>query len=507
MVPYSKCKHTFAELNLTILIGIIKHLLRFLLSVGISNKTEGDVMTYRQLPKTMYTDIHPTPVKAPELVVFNDDLAAELGLDTTLWKHADLLAGNVVPEGFTPIAQAYLGHQFGYPAMLGDGRAILLTEILAPDGEIFDIQLKGSGRTPYSRRGDGRAAIGPMLREYLISEAMHALRVPTSRSLAVVLTGEPVYRERALPGAILTRVASSHLRVGTLQYARTQDVVKEVADYAISRNDPLCAQESEPYLCFFQEVLKRQAKLIARWQALGFIHGVMNTDNMALSGETIDYGPCAFMDTYRSDQVFSSIDQTGRYRYANQPPIAKWNLARMADSLIPLIDTQEEQAIDRLLEVLNTFEYHYHGAWRKAFGDKLGLKDVSTEDDILIKRFLSLLENEEKDFTNTFIELSDNPAHCVFSGEEGRSWHRKWIEQIEKDGSFEKAKDRMLRANPRVIPRNAMVEEVLQQAHRGDIQPFLEMNKVLKDPFAKDIPKKYMKPADKNTEYVTYCGT
>ncbi len=455
----------------------------------------------------MYAEVHPTPVSRAELVVFNDPLAEELGLDISLWKNPELLAGNFVPKEFTPIAQAYIGHQFGYPTMLGDGRAILLDEVLSPQGERFDIQLKGAGRTPYSRRGDGRAVIGPMLREYLVSEAMHALGIPTSRSLAVVLTGEPVYRERAFPGAILTRVASSHLRVGTLQYARSKNVIKEVSDYTIARHDPLCKEESEPYLCFFQEVLSRQAKLIALWQAFGFIHGVMNTDNMTISGETIDYGPCAFMDTYRADQVFSSIDQTGRYRYSHQPLIAKWNLARLADALIPLIDREEQTAIDKLLGVLNTFEEKYREEWRLQFGKKFGLVNPSKEDVAMMEAFLELLEKEEMDFTNSFLQLSDDPFALLFPSEKGVNWQNAWRRRVKENSTPEDAKTLMLSANPRVIPRNILLEEVLGAARSGDIAPFKEMLEIVTHPFSAKVPEKYLQSSPSDKKFVTYCGT
>lgn len=463
-------------------------------------------MPYRELPETMYANVRPTPVRHPQLVLFNRALAADLNLNHDVWEHAGLLSGNDVLDEFEPLAQAYVGHQFGHLAMLGDGRAILIAEVTATDGVRYDIQLKGSGPTPFSRGGDGRAALGPMLREYLVSEAMHALGIPTSRSLAVVTTGEMVRRDTFHPGAVLTRVASSHLRVGTCQYAAGRGVIQAVADYAIKLHDPACQEEQNPYICLFQNVLGRQAHLIAKWQSVGFIHGVMNTDNMALSGETIDYGPCAFMDTYRADQVFSSIDYAGRYRYSNQPAIAKWNLARLAETLIPLVDANADQARDHLAAVLDTFDAAYKQAWLIQFGKKLGIG--ATEADVsLIDTFLSLLEKHKKDFTNSFIQLTDNPRADVFDDDEGRNWQLDWRKRVSHDHDPDTAQSIMAAANPRVIPRNQILDDVLRQAEAGQTDAFMDMLDVVTHPFAECVPDTYLQPAAADSLFVTYCGT
>ncbi|MCL9797606.1 YdiU family protein, partial [Frankia sp. AgKG'84/4] len=325
--------------------------------------------SYARLPKSFFTSLNPTPVRSPKLIILNDSLAASLGLNAEALQSETgvaVLAGNQIPEGASPLAQAYAGHQFGHFNMLGDGRALLLGEQMTPLDERFDIQLKGPGRTPYSRGGDGRATLGPMLREYIISEAMHALGIPTTRSLAVVTTGEPVIRETALPGAILTRVAVSHLRVGTFQYAAKWGTVEELrilADYALKRHFPDIDTDENRYLPLLQEVIKRQAGLIAKWQLVGFIHGVMNTDNMTISGETIDYGPCAFMDEYDPATVFSSIDTGGRYAYGNQPNIGGWNLARFAEALLPLLHADQEQAVKLAQDAISEFPELYHHNW------------------------------------------------------------------------------------------------------------------------------------------------
>lgn len=464
-------------------------------------------MTYRRLPKTMFTDIAPTPVSQPEMVVFNDNLARELGLDLSVWKDTLLLSGNKLPASYTPIAMAYMGHQFGYLSVLGDGRAILLSEIVTKENQRFDIQLKGSGRTPYSRGGDGRAALGPMLREHLVSEAMHALGIPTSRSLAVVTSGETVYRERPYRGAILTRTASSHLRVGTLQYAAGRGVIREVAEYALERHDPQCATSEEPFHCMLSRIAARQAELIAQWQSVGFIHGVMNTDNMALSGETIDYGPCAFMDIYRANQRFSSIDQGGRYRYSNQPSIAKWNLARLAETLLPLLDRKKDAAIDKAMDVLSSFEEHYLCAWLRRFGEKLGLRDPKEEDRALLEEFLQRLEAEKLDFTNSFLALTDAPHTPLFQTEEGIHWQERWENRLAQEPSHAAAIDRMKKSNPRIIPRNHILEGVLEAAEEGDLQPFLTLLRLVQEPYAENIPEAYRLPAPEGVRVVTYCGT
>lgn len=462
-----------------------------------------DIMTYRKLPQTLYTDIAPTPVADPAIYLYNHELSQELGLDDAIWRDELLLSGNQLPREMTPIAQSYLGHQFGHLAMLGDGRAILLDEIVSPEGKRYDIQLKGAGRTPYSRGGDGRAGLGPMLREYLISEAMHALGIPTTRSLAVVTTGETVLRQTPEIGAILTRVARSHIRVGTFQYAAHKGVVKELADYTIGRHYPQCVASPHSYVCLLDETLKSQARLIAQWQSVGFIHGVMNTDNMSLSGETIDYGPCAFIDTYRADQVFSSIDHQGRYRYSRQAPIAQWNLARLAETLLALIDPDTDQAIARATEILQRFEADYYSAWTELFGRKLGLDQATPDDRPLLEEFLQLLEADQLDFTNAFIALTDQPEASVFSSADGRDWHQRWLARIEPT----KAKAIMQAANPRVIPRNKTLAEAITAAEAGDRRLFDELLAIIQQPYAKQVPPKYTEGSEPNDRFITYCGT
>ncbi len=368
--------------------------------------------SYVSLPQSLFTNYQPTPVRSPKLAILNDSLATSLGLNVQALQSEEgvaTLAGNQVPDGAFPLAQAYAGHQFGHFTMLGDGRALLIGEHITPRGERVDIQLKGSGRTPYSRGGDGRAALGPMLREYMISEAMHALGIPTTRSLAVVTTGESVIRETALPGAILTRVAVSHIRVGTFQYASkwgTAEDLRALADYTLQRHYPDADAAENRYLSLFQEVIKRQAELIAKWQLVGFIHGVMNTDNMAISGETIDYGPCAFMDTYDPATVFSSIDAQGRYAYGNQPQIAGWNLARFAEALLPLLHDQQEEALKLAEDAILEFPKLYESNWLAGMRAKLGIFNEEEQDEALIEDLLSLMQEHHADYTNTFRALT-----------------------------------------------------------------------------------------------------
>ena len=369
--------------------------------------------TYAELPQLFYSHAAPTAVREPRLAAFNRPLATLLGLELKALEGAEgaaIFAGNAVPEGGRPIAQAYAGHQFGHFTALGDGRAILLGEQITPSGDRVDIQLKGAGQTRFSRRGDGRAALGPMLREYIISEAMHALGIPTTRSLAVVKTGEPVYRETELDGAVLTRVAASHIRVGTMQWAAAhndQDAVRALADYTRARHYPELADSPEPHLALFDAILGRQARLIARWQLVGFIHGVMNTDNMALSGETIDYGPCAFMDRYDPATVFSSIDHGGRYAYANQPPVAQWNLARLAEAMLPLFDRDVDRAVERATAALDRFPDLFEQHWLDGMRAKLGLFTQEEGDKALVDDLLAWMQRRSADFTNTFRSLTE----------------------------------------------------------------------------------------------------
>ncbi|WP_372630488.1 YdiU family protein [Cohnella sp.] len=484
--------------------------------------------SYARLPETLYTKMEPTPVRAPKLVVLNERLAAELGLNEEALRDGDatdVFAGNRIPDGAEPLAQAYAGHQFGHFNRLGDGRALLLGEQITPSGERFDIQLKGSGRTPYSRGGDGRAALGPMLREYIISEAMHALGIPTTRSLAVVATGQPIQRERELPGAVLTRVAASHIRVGTFQYTAAWGSVEELralADYTLRRHYPEAAigdrndgneNGKGNALALLKEVIRRQAKLIAQWQLVGFIHGVMNTDNMALSGETIDYGPCAFMDVYDPATVFSSIDSNGRYAYGNQPQIAVWNLARFAETLLPLLHDEEEKAIAFAEGALGEFGEQYHGRWMSGMRAKLGIGNEEEADEELVKDLLILMQKHRADYTNTFRALTaDAPQETALRGvEEFQRWHERWQARLERQtASREEARQLMRSSNPAVIPRNHRVEEALEAAsERGDYSVMKRLLDVLEQPYAHSSEQAPYgeTPEPSGLPYRTFCGT
>ncbi|PRO67088.1 protein adenylyltransferase SelO [Alkalicoccus urumqiensis] len=471
--------------------------------------------TYTQLRSFFYTEAAPQEVPAPEMVLWNRSLARELGLDeNALFHEPALFAGAAFPSGAVPISQAYAGHQFGNFTMLGDGRAVLLGEQQTPEGQLVDIQLKGSGRTAYSRSGDGRAGLGPMLREYVISEAMHALGIPTSRSLAVAKTGEPVYREKPLEGAVLTRTASSHLRVGTFQYARAAGSIEDVeqlADYAIKRHDPEAGEAPNPYLAFLRGVIQRQAALTASWQLTGFIHGVMNTDNMTISGETIDYGPCAFMDTYDPETVFSSIDTGGRYAYKNQPYIAAWNLSRLAEAILPLLDDDEEAALNQAQKEITAFTPLYQQYWRDGMSAKLGLASSHPGDDKLFEDLLAVMEAEKADFTNTFRALALDPEEDELLGGTFSDWHLRWEERLQSEGTTPAAaSQRMRQVNPAVIPRNHLVEEALAAAvDQGDMGPFHELLQVLSNPYADiDPDSRFCRPAPASAfPFRTYCGT
>jgi serine/tyrosine/threonine adenylyltransferase len=427
-----------------------------------------------------------------------------------------VLAGNRIPEGAVPLAQAYAGHQFGHFTLLGDGRALLIGEQITPSGERFDVQLKGSGRTPYSRGGDGRAALGPMLREYIISEAMHALGIPTTRSLAVVITGESVIRETDLPGAILTRVAASHLRVGTFQYVSTWGTVTDLrilADYTLQRHFPDVAASSNRYLLLLQEVIKRQAALIAKWQLVGFIHGVMNTDNMAISGETIDYGPCAFMDAYDPTTVFSSIDRQGRYAYGNQPHIAGWNLARFAETLLPLLHDDQAQAVELARDSISAFPGLYRRNWLAGMRAKLGLFIEETQDESLIEDLLGMMQKYRADYTNTFRALTvDKSEDTVLSGTpEFDQWHERWQARLGRQQEPRASSYQVMRnSNPALIPRNHRVEEALEAAvNRGDYSAVERLLAVLSTPYA-HAPEQAdycTLPAPSTRPYRTFCGT
>jgi uncharacterized protein YdiU (UPF0061 family) len=429
--------------------------------------------SYTKLPKDFFVKQLPVKVSNPKLILLNEPLLKALGLDKEAlspeaW--GNIFSGNELPEKAHPIAEAYAGHQFGHFALLGDGRAVLLGEHINPEGNHFDIQFKGSGQTPYSRRGDGRAALGPMLREFIISEAMNALKIPTTRSLAVVTTGESVMRDEVLPGAILTRVAKSHIRVGTFQFASTLNdthKLKALADYTIDRHYPECKSKDNPYLAFLNAVIEKQALLISQWMHVGFIHGVMNTDNMSISGETIDYGPCAFMDRYHPETVFSSIDRHGRYAYANQPPIAQWNLARFAETLIPLIDQNTDKSIKLASQSVNDFSDQFQRAWLRGMRQKLGLFNEGPNNIELINELLVLMQKNKADYTLTFRHLSSDAIlkDTIFKDTSFKVWYKNWIHCIQKQKEGEEtSKLMMLKHNPAVIPRNYLVEKALSLA-------------------------------------------
>ncbi|MBL8497959.1 YdiU family protein [Nitrosomonas sp. JL21] len=475
--------------------------------------------SYERLPDYFYARLTPVPVQAPQVVVLNHALAASLGLNLRVLSEqetAALFSGNVLPDPAHPIAQAYAGHQFGHFTMLGDGRAILLGEHLTPTGKRFDIQFKGSGQTPFSRRGDGRAALAPMLREYIVSEAMHALNIPTTRSLAVVKTGEWVMREKPLPGAILTRVAASHIRVGTFQYAAGQGndtAIKILADYVIQRHYSDLKDAENPYLSLLNHVIERQASLVAQWMLVGFIHGVMNTDNMSISGETIDYGPCAFIDSYDPTTVFSSIDQHGRYRYSNQPLMAQWNLARFAETLLPLLDSSQDKAVALAEEAIHAFPQHYQNQWISGMRRKLGLLNEEAGDAELIATLLNWMTQQKTDYTNLFRALSaDGPAEEIAPhNAEFLTWHAKWKSRLlRQPGSMDNVHHIMQQSNPAIIPRNHRVEEALSAASdHGDLSPMKRLLAAVADPFA-DLPEfndLRTPPAPSERIYQTFCGT
>jgi uncharacterized protein YdiU (UPF0061 family) len=454
----------------------------------------------------------------PRLLVLNEPLAAELGLDAGMLRSEDgvrLLVGDLVPEGARPVAQAYAGHQFGgYSPRLGDGRALLLGELVDTEGRLRDLHLKGSGRTPFARGGDGLAAVGPMLREHVISEAMHALGIPTTRSLAVVATGAPVYRETVLPGAVLARVASSHLRVGSFQYAAATgdvDLLRRLADHAISRHHPAAAEAERPYLALFESVVAAQASLVAQWMHAGFIHGVMNTDNMTISGETIDYGPCAFLEAFDPATVYSSIDRGGRYAYGNQPVVAEWNLARLAETLLPLIHDDQEQAIAQAVESLGTFRTRYSAAWSEGMRAKLGLPD-GLDDEVmtpLVNDLLALLQESRADHTSFYRALSRSargdtePARGMFLDLVAfDAWAERWR-------ALDPDTDAMDRANPVYVPRNHLVEEALAAGTAGELGPLERLLAAVSDPFVERPGlERYAEPApDDFGDYQTFCGT
>lgn len=475
--------------------------------------------SYAELPQLFYSRLQPTPVRSPKLKVFNHSLAESLGLHAQALQNdewAAIFAGNVMPTGSLPIAQAYAGHQFGNFTMLGDGRALLLGEQITPAGKRYDIQLKGAGRTPYSRGGDGRAALGPMLREYIISEAMHGLGIPTTRSLAVTVTGETIIRETELPGAVLTRVAASHLRVGTFQYAAgwgTKEDLRALADYTLRRHFPDADSGDNRYLVLLREVINRQAALIAKWQLVGFIHGVMNTDNMALSGETIDYGPCAFMDVYNPSTVFSSIDVQGRYAYGNQPHIGAWNLARFAETLLPLLHDEQKEAIRLAEEEIANYHELFQRNWLSGMRAKLGLHNEEEQDKSLVDDLLRLMEQHQADYTNTFLALTFDKQedNDLFASSEFATWHEQWQERRgRQQESLDSSQQLMRSSNPALIPRNHRVEEALEAAvQHEDLSVMQRLLKALANPFEHSSEQsEYCElPVPSGRPYRTFCGT
>jgi serine/tyrosine/threonine adenylyltransferase len=473
--------------------------------------------SYTSLSKVFFTKINLNPVSSPKLVIFNDSLAKSLGLNSEALKSDEgvsILAGNKTIEEGAFIAQAYAGHQFGHFTMLGDGRALLIGEQITPSGERYDIQLKGSGRTPYSRRGDGRAVLGPMIREYIISEAMHGLDIPTTRSLAVVKTGEKVIRETIKEGAILTRVASSHLRFGTFEYiARFGSVsqIKELADYSLKRHFPHVLDDENKYINLLNEVIKAHAILVSKWQTVGFIHGVMNTDNMTISGETIDYGPCAFMDNYNQNTVFSSIDTQGRYAYKNQPIMAEWNLCRFAETLLPLLHEDQEEAVKIAQDAISNFSEIYYLNWLSKMRSKLGIFNEEAQDKAIIEDLLSMMEKYSEDYTNTFISLTfNNNEKGMFSSEEFKNWYKIWKERLKRQSQSEELVHQLMKdSNPAVIPRNHRVEEAIEAADKGDFNVMRKLLDVISRPYdhSKDQEEYSKLPNPSSCTYRTFCGT
>ncbi len=473
--------------------------------------------TYSKLSDAFREEIKPIPVNDPDLVILNESLASELNLNfSNIDKNelSKIFSGNSLPNGSNSIAQAYAGHQFGHFTMLGDGRAVLIGEHTTKSNKKFDIQFKGSGKTTFSRNGDGRAALGPMLREYIISEAMNGLNIPTTRSLAVVKTGENIQRETILQGAILTRVASSHIRVGTFQYIAARqkdDELKTLLDYTIDRHYPEIKNSNNQALDLLNLLIDRQCNLVVNWMRVGFIHGVMNTDNMTISGETIDYGPCAFMDTYDPKTVFSSIDQMGRYAYCNQPVITKWNLARFAECLIPLIDKDQDKAVKIATETINSFEKKYEEKWINMMRDKLGLFGVEDKDKFLILDLLTWMHEKKADYTNTFCHLMrlDPKKNNLFNDNDFMNWKKRWEERsIRNNNNPKKCLELMRNNNPLVIPRNHKVEEVLEAAEKNDLKPLNQLIEILKNPYTQnnDIHD-YQIPSIPVEKYQTFCGT
>jgi len=475
--------------------------------------------SYLRLPAEAFSPAIPQKVPAPELVIFNSSLAEEMGLHfdkTASEKIALLFSGNEIPHGSQPIAQAYAGHQFGGFNMLGDGRAILLGEHLDQNGKRWDIQLKGAGRTPYSRRGDGKAALGPMLREYLMSEAMRALGIPTTRSLAVIRTGERIERATALPGAILTRVAQSHIRVGTFEFfaaREDREALQKLTDYTIARHYPHLVESSNRYPLFLKEVIIRQAELIAQWMLVGFVHGVMNTDNISISGETIDYGPCAFIDLYDPATVFSSIDHQGRYAYGNQARMAFWNLSRFAETLIPLLGEKTEEGITVAEEQLRRFSSAFENRWLHGMRQKLGIANEEKEDGDLFQELLRLMYEQHLDYTETFRLLSrpETQNHPIFQQSDFLLWKKKWEARLSRQSSSQTDFSKGMRLhNPAVIPRNHLLENSLQEAsEKNDLRAFHRLLEAVTTPYENRWEgSEFSRPSSEDQSgYQTFCGT
>ena len=472
--------------------------------------------SYSKLSKSFRELIKPTPVHNPEIVIFNHQLAEDLNLDFSKLNNKELsniFSGNDLPKESKTLAQAYAGHQFGHFTMLGDGRAVLLGEHLDSKKNRYDIQFKGSGRTSFSRGGDGRAALGPMLREYIISEAINSLNIPTTRSLAVVKTGEKVVRENLLNGAILTRIASSHIRVGTFQYiAATQNIenLNTLVDYTINRHYPQLTSSKFKAYDLLNLVIERQCSLVVEWMRVGFIHGVMNTDNMSVSGETIDYGPCAFMDHYDPKTVFSSIDKFGRYAFSNQPPITKWNLARFAECMVPLIDKSEDYAIKLATDLIDNFQNIYEDKWLKMMKNKLGLFGEDNKDKKLIIDLLNWMEKNKADYTNTFCNLMDINSDEIYKNNDFINWKKEWKKRSELNNSTKEKQSKLMKINnPTVIPRNHKVEEALAEADKGNLDKMKKLLAILKNPYENqsNIDDYQMPAPSGNEKYQTFCGT
>jgi uncharacterized protein YdiU (UPF0061 family) len=472
--------------------------------------------TYSKLSNTFKEEVEPTKVRDPKLIILNKKLAKDLNLDFSQINKkviAEIFSGNALPKGSKSIAQAYAGHQFGHFTMLGDGRAILIGEHLVNKNQRFDIQFKGSGKTSFSRSGDGRAALGPMLREYIISEAIHALNIPTTRSLAVISTGEKVVRENLLPGAILTRVASSHIRVGTFQYiAAKQNIndLKTLVNYTIDRHYPEIQLSNNKALDLLNLVMERQCQLVINWIRVGFVHGVMNTDNMTISGETIDYGPCAFMDHFNPKTVFSSIDKFGRYSFSNQPAITKWNLTRFAECLIPLIDLNEDKAIKMAGEIIDNFQNIYEEKWLNMMRDKLGFFGEDQNDKKMIDDLLNWMEKNKADYTNTFCYLMniDVVNNEIYKDNDFLAWLKNWQNRLlVNNGTKEKSLNLMKNINPTVIPRNHKVEEALLSANDYNLEKMNKLLSVLNNPYNSQQNIKEFQTPSLNNDYQTFCGT